>query len=69
VTDTSPQLQWRKSSRSSDEGECVEVAALPSGTVAVRDSKNPNGPHLTLSRQAFRTLLDQAGTDAFTLGR
>ena len=56
----SPPLRWRKSSHSNDEGECVEVAALPSGTVGVRDSKNPDGPHLTLSRRAFRTLLHQA---------
>jgi hypothetical protein len=59
-----PTVRWRKSSHSGDQGECVEVAAFPSGAIAVRDSKNPEGPHLTLSRRAFRTLLDQTASNA-----
>ena len=39
---------WRKSTRSSAEGQnCVEVAAL-SGIVAVRDSKHPAGQPLVV---------------------
>ena len=38
---------WRKSSYSGGNGgNCVEVAALPSGAMAVRDSKDPGGPVL-----------------------
>ncbi len=38
---------WRKSTRSSAEGQnCVEVAAGLPGIVAVRDSKHPAGPPL-----------------------
>jgi Domain of unknown function (DUF397) len=48
---------WRKSTYSHDTGECVEVAGFPSGAVGVRDSKDPDGPRLTLSRHAFRALL------------
>ncbi|NUK55212.1 DUF397 domain-containing protein [Streptomyces lunaelactis] len=41
-------LEWFKSSYSGDEGgECVEVATHPTA-VHVRDSKNPDGPVLTL---------------------
>jgi hypothetical protein len=54
--------RWRKSSRSGDTGgDCVEVAGLP-GAVAVRDSKNPDGPALTFARRDFRTLLTQVKT-------
>ena len=33
---------WRKASASGGEGNCVEVAQLPSGAKAVRDSKDPD---------------------------
>ncbi len=45
---------WRKSTRSSADGQCVEVATLRSGT-AVRDSKNPTGPALTVSPAGWVT--------------
>ena len=35
--------RWRKSRRSNSEGECVEVAFLGDGRVAVRDSKDRGG--------------------------
>ncbi|MFE3070481.1 DUF397 domain-containing protein [Streptomyces sp. NPDC059247] len=41
-------LSWHKSSYSSGgSGDCVEVATCPS-TIHIRDSKNPDGPQLTL---------------------
>ncbi|MEC4015156.1 DUF397 domain-containing protein [Streptomyces sp. H27-D2] len=33
---------WRKSSYSGANGDCVEIAGLPNGGRAVRDSKNPD---------------------------
>ncbi|TMR03460.1 DUF397 domain-containing protein [Actinomadura soli] len=52
---------WRKSSHSSDgtSGQCVEVAAL-SGVVGIRDSKDPDARHLTLTPNALRELLQKA---------
>ncbi|MCX4693583.1 DUF397 domain-containing protein [Streptomyces sp. NBC_01408] len=44
---------WQKSSYSGDTGgNCVEVAAQPC-RVAVRDSKNPEGPGFTVGAAAF----------------
>jgi Domain of unknown function (DUF397) len=39
---------WRKSTYSSNEGACVEVAEFDAGR-AVRDSKDPTGPALTFT--------------------
>lgn len=50
---TTPDLSraiWRKSTRSdANGGNCVEVAGNLPGLVAVRDSKDPDGPALTFS--------------------
>lgn len=42
-------LRWHKSSYSGNGGNCVEVASGRPGVVAVRDSKNPDGPVLSFS--------------------
>jgi hypothetical protein len=57
--------RWRRSSHSSDQGgDCVEVAETrsPSPSVTVRDSKNPAGPHLTLTPSAFGAFLGWAAS-------
>ncbi|MFE3649423.1 DUF397 domain-containing protein [Streptomyces sp. NPDC059152] len=56
---------WRKSSYSSANGQCVEIADGLSGVLPVRDSKNPAGPYLTFSTGAWgaftQDLKDGAG--------
>jgi hypothetical protein len=47
---------WRRSSYSTGNENCVEVA-FPSDSVAVRDSKDPDGPELRLSPAAFGRFL------------
>ncbi|WP_433857055.1 DUF397 domain-containing protein [Streptomyces kronopolitis] len=57
---TEREPHWAKSSYSSDEGgECVEVATTP-GTVLIRDSKNPDGPRLTLAPTTWAAFLPYA---------
>jgi hypothetical protein len=39
-------VDWIKSRHSNAEGNCVEVAALPEGGIAMRNSRDPHGPAL-----------------------
>ncbi|MVZ99045.1 DUF397 domain-containing protein [Actinomadura sp. LD22] len=58
---------WRKASRSNSTGsDCVEVARLR-GLVAVRDSKNPDGPKLFIDSDAWRALADRVGSGEFDI--
>ncbi|WP_405091810.1 DUF397 domain-containing protein [Micromonospora sp. NBC_01392] len=52
---------WRKSSRSG-QSECVEVAGNLVGVVGVRDSKDPTGPVLTFTADAWRAFV-RVGVD------
>ncbi|MFG1839928.1 DUF397 domain-containing protein [Micromonospora sp. NPDC049175] len=47
---------WRTSSRSSGNGNCVEVATA-GGRVAVRDSKDRSGPALAFDPVAWRAFV------------
>jgi len=50
-------VTWRKSSYSTGGGSnCVEVAYV-AGSVAIRDSKDPEGPAHVVSSETFRDLI------------
>ncbi|QXJ24395.1 DUF397 domain-containing protein [Actinomadura graeca] len=52
-------LTWVKSSHSTDTGgDCVEVARVDPA-VAVRDSKDPDGPKLVLDAGEWRAFLSE----------
>ena len=51
-------VQWRKSRRSTAQGECVQTAKLPGGGVALRNSRHPDGPALLFSDAELRTFLE-----------
>ncbi|MGH3550830.1 MAG: DUF397 domain-containing protein [Pseudonocardiaceae bacterium] len=43
-------VRWTKSSHSNPSGNCVELAELACGTIAVRNSRRPGGPALLCAR-------------------
>jgi hypothetical protein len=46
-------VTWWKSSASGAQSDCVECAVVDPERMAVRDSKNPTGPALLLTRDQF----------------
>ena len=61
-------LRWRKSSYSGNGGgNCVEVASNLTDIVAVRDSKNPDGPMLACTREAWSDFVQSMKQGEFDL--
>lgn len=48
---------WRRSKRSGAVGNCVELAPLADGEVAVRNSRFPDGPALVYTRDEIAAFL------------
>ena len=60
-----PTLVWKKSSACAGTANCVEVATLPDSGIAVRDSKDPQGPSLSFSRSEWVEFLSGARAGEF----
>lgn len=57
-------LVWVKAQASSNHGQCVQLAFAANG-VAMRDSKDPDGPILLYTRAEFQAFLDGAHNGDF----
>ncbi|MFE6688518.1 DUF397 domain-containing protein [Streptomyces sp. NPDC057743] len=56
---------WRKSRRSNPSGNCVELAVLSDGGVAVRNSRHASGPALIYPRNEMAAFVQAAKDGEF----
>ena len=56
---------WRKSQRSNSQGACVELARLDSATVAMRNSRDPQGTALIYPADSVRAMVSALRTGEF----
>ncbi|MRH92765.1 DUF397 domain-containing protein [Nocardia sp. SYP-A9097] len=61
----SSQLAWRKSTFSNPSGNCVELAKLANGEVAMRNSRDPEGSVLVYTRPEIECFLLGAKSGEF----
>jgi hypothetical protein len=63
-------INWRKSTASNPSGNCVELAELAGGDVALRNSRFPAGPVVISTRDAVAAFVLAARSGEFDdLGR
>ena len=61
-----PVARWQKSARSNSQGNCVELAELTDGAgIAIRDSKDPDGPALIYTRAEIEAFIRGAAAGDF----
>jgi hypothetical protein len=58
-------VTWRKSRHSNSQGTCVELASLPGGAIAVRNSRHPDSPALIYSAAEMEAFLQGAKDGEF----
>ncbi|ROO88858.1 uncharacterized protein DUF397 [Actinocorallia herbida] len=51
---------WLKSRRSNPSGNCVELSELPTGEIAMRNSRHPDGPVLVYTRAEIEAFIGGA---------
>ena len=59
------EVRWQKSWHSNPNGECVELAALPTGEIAMRNSRFPAGPILLYTQAEITAFLAGAKDGEF----
>jgi hypothetical protein len=59
-------VPWVKSSYSGPQGNCVEVAQLPGGEIAVRNSRHPDGPALIFTGAEWDAFISGARDGEFS---
>ncbi|WP_055490925.1 DUF397 domain-containing protein [Streptomyces sp. TP-A0356] len=57
--------RWVKSRHSTAEGNCVEVAGLADGAIAIRNSRDPDGPALVYTSSEVAAFLAGAKDGEF----
>jgi len=62
-------VSWRKSSRSGALGNCVELAFPSTDAMAVRNSRNPEGPALAFPLAGMRAFVAETKGGEFDLDR
>jgi hypothetical protein len=61
--------EWRKSRRSGNNANCVEVSSRKSGSLLVRDSKDPGGLVISLSEHSWLEFIGRIRIGDFDLER
>jgi hypothetical protein len=59
------QIRWQKSRYSNSQGSCVEMGLLSGGDIAVRNSRDPDGPALIYTKVEIQALLQGAKDGEF----
>jgi hypothetical protein len=59
------EVRWLKSQYSNGTGECVELATLPTGEIAMRNSRFPAGPVLIYTQGEITAFLAGAKDGEF----
>ncbi|WP_410821187.1 DUF397 domain-containing protein [Micromonospora sp. 050-3] len=62
-------VTWRKSTRSSAQGNCVEVADNLPDVIGVRDSKDASGPALRFRPEQWSTFVGATRTNRLSRAR
>jgi hypothetical protein len=60
-------VSWRKSTYSTNGGDCVEIGPGQPRVVAVRDSKDPQGPALEFTPEAWSSFVAAAQAGRFSV--